>query len=370
MGAHDMSDTDPLLLPFLAAEDSIQIERESEPLIDIAHPIVKRATRNALNPQDAYQQTILHLLQELHELRQRKRENSGDDDGIRNYLGYVSVTASRVVSGEIRALKPGRRRVDDALRKLFKGSEELALWAGFNDHQICGFAKWRDQQPPATSERLAQLNNTPGELIGVFSNTAALGYAELVTNIFLWLDHPLKYSDLVRAVCALKGTDDLTRVDTDVIEFVPDRARSPEKTAIWGEFLSQLWDEIRELRPLQRIAYLLNFTVADGRLDLFVLYGVAGIRDIGSLLGITPDQYARLWGALKLEDDESRSALSARSSDENFTRIWERLPLADEVLAIMLETDRQGVINLRKAAGERLSRRMLQRTRRALPHVS
>jgi hypothetical protein len=114
---------------------------------------------------------------------------------------------------------------------------------------------------------------------------------------------------------------------------------------------------------LQRLAYLLNFTAADGQLELFWAYGVATIRRIGAALQITEGQFAQVWPELTLDDEERRRAMALESYDEKFALLWQHLPLTDVAIAKMLGTERQKVINLRKAAGDRLSRRLARRGR-------
>jgi hypothetical protein len=148
-------------------------------------------------------------------------------------------------------------------------------------------------------------------------------------------------------------------------ELLEDAGRLPDEEAEWREFLQRLWGEIEQLPPLQRIAYLLNFTAADGQLELFWIYGVATIRRIGDILQMTEDHFARLWSELELSEQDRRRAESLTSPDERFAMLWQHLPLADASIARMLGTERQKVINLRKAAGDRLSRRMTRRDREA-----
>jgi hypothetical protein len=51
-------------------------------------------------------------------------------------------------------------------------------------------------------------------------------------------------------------------------------------------------------------------------------------------------------------------AAALEMSDEEFARLWPRLPLDDASVARLLGCARQQVINLRKCARERLARRM------------
>src|SRR5262245_25294820 len=112
------------------------------------------------------------------------------------------------------------------------------------------------------------------------------------------------------------------------------------------------------IAPLQRIAYLLNFTVADGDLELFLVYDVARIRDIGVAVALTEEHFKTLGKELNLSHEELHLLSSLKTYDERFALLWPRLPLEDKVIAKMLNTQPQKVINLRKAAGERLRRRL------------
>jgi hypothetical protein len=97
--------------------------------------------------------------------------------------------------------------------------------------------------------------------------------------------------------------------------------------------IGQLWAEIGQLRLGQRTALLLNLRVAgDGNgLDLLRRIGVATPRRIAEALEMPAEELAELWNDL---------------------------PLDDHAIAQRLGVTRQQVINLRKAARERLERRM------------
>ena len=98
-------------------------------------------------------------------------------------------------------------------------------------------------------------------------------------------------------------------------------------------YLEELWKEITQLPPPQRVALLLNLRDAQGRdaLQLFPLTGIAGIREIAGTIGMPAEKLALLWNDL---------------------------PLDDKRIAELLEISRQQVINLRKSGRERLARRM------------
>jgi hypothetical protein len=92
-------------------------------------------------------------------------------------------------------------------------------------------------------------------------------------------------------------------------------------------YLRDVWAEIRELPVPQRAAVLLNLR----DVQALPLVGVATLREVAATLGMPAP------------------ALAA---------IWNRLPLEDAEIAALLHVRRQQVINYRKAARERLARRM------------
>jgi hypothetical protein len=98
-------------------------------------------------------------------------------------------------------------------------------------------------------------------------------------------------------------------------------------------WLLNLWREIRQLPPRQCAALILGLRDEKGRTAavLLPLTGTAGVRQIAEAMQIPAESLAQLWN---------------------------RLPLDDAAIAELLGTERQQVINLRKAARERLTRRM------------
>ena len=108
--------------------------------------------------------------------------------------------------------------------------------------------------------------------------------------------------------------------------------------------------------PLQRLAYLLNFT--DGEIEMFWLYGIASIRQIGQVIQLTNEQFNRVWVLLEWNEAQRQEARGLTNYDEKFAFLWQQLPLNDLTIATLLATTRQNIINLRQAARKRLSRKM------------
>jgi DNA-directed RNA polymerase specialized sigma24 family protein len=351
---------DPLLLPFLCTADEREAEQHLNHLIAHAAPGIARITKSSQTPEDAFQETAHRIIKQLREVRTRANGNA-----IGNYLHYVNVVASRVVKGQVRQEHPKRRSLVDALRHVLKRESSLASWDS-DGHKLCGLAAWRDQQQGRMrSERLTRLLDEPRKFVDVVSpgrDPVNLSHAELLRRLFEWIGHPIKFDEMTNIVCGLKQIEDLNPViggeasGRVLSEWLADNRRRPDEHAQWTEFLERLWAQIELLPRLHRLAYLLNFTAADGQLELFWIYGVASIRRIGAVLQITDEQFARVWPVMTLSDEMRRRAQACENYDEKFAVLWQFLPLTDVAIASMLGTERQKIINLRKAAADRLSR--------------
>ena len=164
---------------------------------------------------------------------------------------------------------------------------------------------------------------------------------ELLLAVLIFIGKPVTLDELTEVIAALKGIKDQTvSLDEKNEEGAPSLAEqlaaptvSAETLSLQRDSLSRLWAEICELPIRQRSALLLNLrdTSGSGLLLLLPLTGVA-----------TLSQIAR---ALELSEAE-------------LAEIWNELPLEDNVIAGRLKLTRQQIINLRKSARERLTRRM------------
>jgi DNA-directed RNA polymerase specialized sigma24 family protein len=351
-------------MSFFQTHDGEEEQQLLDRLIAAAQPVVKNVTRSAQRPEDAFQDTMLLIVERLRDLKRNP-----DAQRIHNFLGYVKTVAYNVVRGQGREARPKRRSAADSLRHLMQGDATFSVWENASREKLYGLAIWRDRQDVHShSARLNRLIQDPGTTADFDPplDVPNSSDTELLIGIFAWVDHPIGFNDLVGIVCDLKGIKDSIPlgdgVDGDqpsLSDWLPDTGRLPDEEAEVKEFLEKLWQAIELLSREQRIAYLMNFTAADGELELFMIYGVAGIRAIGKMLSLTSEEFSRLWLGLGLNDD-SRRAAALTSYDEQFALLWPYLPLPDETIAKMWNIKRQKVINLRKAAGDWLSRRFAQ----------
>jgi hypothetical protein len=142
---------------------------------------------------------------------------------------------------------------------------------------------------------------------------------------------PMLFDDLVRLAAELWSVSDAA--DRESVDRQQSTARSPALELETRQTVEALWKEVRQLRENQRAALLLNLRDVKGAngVALLLISGVATMDEIAEAMGMPAERLAELWNDL---------------------------PLDDLTIGGMLGISRQQVINLRKAARERLARRM------------
>lgn len=364
---------DPQLEPFLRAASEAEAREQLGILIESVTPLIKQIVKQNIGYdkdecEDACQDVIKSLVDHLWKLREGKGARP-----ISNFRGFVKKAAKNKCADRLRAKKPLRRWLKEDLGDVLRDDSRLASWRVESNKNLCGLAVWRDRpELPTSSERLAQLLRDPGacedELLP--SRAAQVTeHAELLRAVFTWVDHPIELDQVVGIVFALKRYAEIAWASEteeaedgeprSLIESIPSSSPPPDEEAATKEFLRQLWAEVEQLRPLQRIAYLLNFTAADGDVWLFVKHEVASVERIGRTLQLTDEHFTRAWEALKLDAASLCPGERTASFDGNFEELWEHLPrINDSVIAAMLGRTPEQVNNLRQAAARRLGRRM------------
>ena len=313
------------VLERLVVSDDDAAEREIGRLVvDVAQPVIEqilgRYVRSGAIPhQDAGDVAGTVHLRLVEKLR---RVRTDAEESIRDFARYVATLTYNGVNDQLRRRFPERARLKNRLRYTLGQDPRLALWDA-GPLQACGLATWTGalavgQEVPvrmAAVTRSMRHSDRPGDaLLAIFA--AAGG--------------PVSFDALVSFTAAIWHIVDLPLLDSEAAMTAhSDSAARLESR----EFLHALWDEIRQLRPLQRKALLLNLRDADtvNVVSLLMLTRVARFDDLAAALDMTPD------------------GLSA---------IWHDLPLDDRRIAELIQSTRQQVINLRKSARERLSRRL------------
>lgn len=349
---------DHLLLPFLQAVDAEEEEHCLVRLIEgHAAPIIRRILSSSLRFQlegadggswgqggeDLFGDVVVNLLRRLRHLKADRPH-----DVINDFRGYVAATTYNACHLYLRRKYPQRCRVRNRLHYLLTHHRDFGLWVSPAHGLLCGLAGWGGRDSAAPRSRLEQIRQNPRGwaqsvgLAGVSAETPAP--ARLLGALFEWAGEPIELEELVSLVAGLWGVRDQPGQSLDEVPELAESQPGLETCLEQRELLGQLWTEICRLPLRQRTALLLNLRDSQGR-DLIAILpytGTASIVEIAAALDIPPEEFARLWNDL---------------------------PLDDATIAQLLGATRQQVINLRKCARERLERRMGAIQRVHLPYV-
>ncbi len=303
-------------------------QREIERLlVAVARPLTEKILSRYLRDQsmlrrqdadDIVSTVMLRLVSKLSAM------GTSEHEPIDDFQNYVATLTYNVIYSFLREQFPQRTRLKNRLRYVLTHDARLALWT--TEHGFaCGLRAWTGTPEAARSAVLPRQSAASSMLDSGNPSHA-------VTAIFKAIGHPMTLDALAELAADFWGIRDRPIVKAAVL---PDRQLSALLTMERREFVELLWREIQSLRRLQRTALLLN--LRDGEtvnvLSLFVLTGIANVDQLASVLEMTPDDLAR---------------------------IWNDLPLPDTRIAELMHVTRQQVINLRKAARKRLTRRLLE----------
>lgn len=295
-----------------AAEHEIErLLAESQPVIDgiLARYTRTRTLISAEDAEDVHATIQFRLVVKLRAIA------TGPEEAIRNLRGYVATLAYNVINDHLRKRFPERARLKARLRYALTHGGGMAMWqtdAGL----VCGLAAWEGSEDAA---------NLPSPIPPLDGCEAA----EALERIFRATNAPMLFEDAVDVIADAWNVADVEPAPLYAVAELADPSTSVEDL----DFARALWMEIRELPPMQRKALLLNLR-----------YG--GESNIISLLIL--GRIARF--------DEIAEALEMSRAE--LTSIWRALPIDDATLAERFGITRQQIINLRKSARARLSRRM------------
>jgi len=317
---------DPRLEPLLRA-GAAGAEHEIEKLIvEKAQPLIAAVlarhsrSRTGLTPEDANDIAATINLRLLTKLRGVARYA---DDAIQDVEKYVATLTYNAINDHLRRAFPARARLKNRLRYALTHDARLALWSS-EGTLVCGLGALRDS-PTRLSEVPIDSARAPKVVLNRDRPADALA------AIFAHVGHPVEFEAIVAFAA------DVWHV-TDVQSAGGGLAGSPSAIGTadhleMREYVRALWSEIRQLRPMQRKALLLNLRSGEtvNVISLVVLTGIAPFDEVAATLEMAP---------------------------EDLAEIWNSLPLDDLRIAAMLDVSRQKVINLRKSARDRLARRM------------
>ncbi len=309
-----------------------------------AEPVIKGIIRYKLHlsyhdasgqadADDLCQEAVLQLLAELQKFGYRP-----DAHPIGDFRGLAAVITYRACSRWMRRRFPERHALANRLHYLLTRQKGFALWQSARRKLIAGFAAWQGQNQAASEECFRQVSGDEKLLTEICaSGGTQTRIGPAVAAIFNRLGCPLEFDKLVSLVAALLPVRERRTEPIDQGEDAMTFAAYPQPDPSWQlekrVFLQRLWEEVRRLPLNQRTALLLNLKDADGGgcIALFPATGVASIRQLAETLDISAERLAELWN---------------------------ELPLPDSRIAELLNVRRQHVINARKSARERLTRRL------------
>jgi hypothetical protein len=326
---------DVLLQEYAESTDPVRAEKLLETLVvEHAQPGIQKIVRyklafrgptEAQDADDVSSEIVVELIGKLREMK----TDSGAAIGA--FSGYTAVAAYHGCNEYLRRKYPNRHRLKTRLRYLLTTEKKLAIWETGNGDWLCGFAPWHAEgTPPAPPERLDRWQ----ELLGETPRGASRQHpADLVQLVLERLGGPVELDQLVGIMARIWGIEDAPPAPEKAARDVQSADFDPGERLDLKRWMAELWSQIRELPVAQRTALLLNLRTAGDHaaVALLPLTGVANMREIAEALEMPALEFAELWN---------------------------RLPLDDLGIAERLGVPRQRVINLRKSARERLTRRM------------
>ena len=317
---------------FLKSEDESASEAILARLItNTIEPVASRIIRYRLATggssaageiEDLVSDTVLDALRRL-----RAWKSAPDGDPIRSLDGFAAILAHRKCTDYFRRRHPERWRLKTRLRYVLTQHPELSAWEDANAEFVAGFSKWKGQPAGSIDEdaimQTAELHKTASS--GSLLNT--------VLVLFRVCGKPLPMDSVVSISARLLGIQDSPMAHPDRLQEFPSTDTPALTTMEQHSYLKSLWQEIQQLPERQSAALLLSLRDNEGSplLPLLPSAGIASFQNLAQLLHL---------------------------SEDVFRDLWNKLPLADDSIGALLGLTRQQVINLRKSARERLSRRL------------
>jgi len=273
--------------------------------ITVIDAVVRRRCRNWRSvgdvPSEVRGEVLLRLLRRL-----RDRDGAPIDQ----LDDYIAGIASRVIDDLIRAAWPEWARLKHRVRYILDHDDRFAVSLSVDGRSVCA---------AASSSVFARRR---------VRTQAAEALATQMLEVLAEREAPI--DEVVTEIAARTGIGD--PLHADAVRVSAPRAAEPDARIESTQTLRMLWTEILELPPRQRLALLLNARDAAGDSVLRLLIEARIV---------TPRELA--------------PAIEVRESD--LDPLLGRLPLPDVDIAEWLQVTRQQVINLRRAARDRLARR-------------
>ena len=343
----ELTGIDQILISFLNEPDGDEADRKLAVLINThAGPLIrsiigstvrfssKSNTGQAADLDDIYGEATMKLVIGLRRLRSGRQSSRID-----NFRNYIAVTAYNCCHGYLRRKYPARTRLKGRIQYVLRHQNGFDVWEGPASGSACGYAVWRDQGRSVDHRRVEKVRDKRDRYAVLAASGVPDSLPLLLKTVFDAVGGPVDVDELVSLVADISGISDGEIQLTEEVahsscwESLADVPKAQDTVLESEVGLTTLWNEIRQLPSRQRTALLLGLDDRHGRdaITLLTNARVASLRHIADALEIGVQELAALANAL---------------------------PLDDATIAGKLGLTRQQVINLRKAARERLARRI------------
>src|SRR6185369_12832281 len=186
-------------------------------------------------------------------------------------------------------------------RYLLNTEKRFSIWEERSAEWMCGLREWQAARAPASADILSRWRETLADLP---HGRGGLAPADLLAGIFARFGGPVEFDELVGIVGQIWGVDDPPAAPEQAARELESAQPDPADQLEWKQWMSRLWEEIRELPQGQRAALLLNLKCGaeSSAVALLPLIGVASIREVAEVLGLPAEEFAQLWSQLPLDD--------------------------------------------------------------------
>ncbi len=275
---------------------------------------------NNTEAKELYDKILLNLVQRLRDLQAEPEKWP-----IEGYRQCVIIVATDECRNFLRAKSTPRARLKNNLRGMIRRHSEFKVWKNDDGLSLCGFAAWEGRRISfASSGRLARLKENPESFKSARSNYKSLQkapYRELMTEIFNWLEDPIRFEDLVELLPLFRQENDQPAESIEQGE-THQELQSAEAAPQSGDGLENkmtmklLWEEIKQLPPKLRLTFCLSPVgeECEDLWDLLLINDVISLAELADGLEIPLEEITKIWLQAPMDSKRLADYLGATTS--------------------------------------------------------
>ena len=335
MSEHSKLSADEVLRLFLETPIETGYAHFLDLLIKRAIPVIEKCLRTKFQEsanngfrlseedfKDLSNESCLRLMEKLSALR-----DFSDTEPIRDFEKYVAVIAFNTLNEFLSFGKPNWKSLKYKVRYALGKADDFESW---NEKDVIYFCLIKNRR----KKRQVLIEDLIILVREEFVNFRNAALPDLLYEIFEKAGSAIRLNESVAIVARLWAIEDLP--DTSFEDFRENIITSRHLRQNDFEMrveLKQIWQEICELPPNQRIALLYNLRDEHGREMLLMFFNtkIASLHEIA--------------GAMNLNFKDCAVILP-------------QLPLTDKIIAEKMKLTAKQIANLRKVARENLRRRI------------